>query len=610
MSPSPAALLRWFRTALLCGAAAMSATAADKRERKDVFIPPPQPVPQEIKVERGQDITVPLRIYGQRNQQLIFLIRKQPRHGLVGSLRHTSVNTATVEYRPPADRSIHSDVFEYAVKSTEGVSASVTVQIEITDRPPDLFGPAEVLFPPQLTGTREVQTIELTNRGGMTAQGGATVDPPWRLESPEEYRAEPGARIFVKVAFEPQKAGDFLGEVRLSSQPDRSVVLRGIAQDALAVRPAALTLTLEPTTLVRAGVFEVTNNTPTEQVVRVTADPRIHCEPELRLARGQTAPVMIRTHAADSAALTAQLTLETGPHRTIVPVNAAALPAIFRAGERAIDLGFVPGGTPGAGQLTLRNVGGTTGWAMISVRAPFRVGTQRVDLAPGASTVVPIFLDGSGTGAVEQPIQVRTAGGTFSIPARATVLAPGAAPPRISRPASEPSDVARPRREPLPLSPRELDASKPDPTQLVRIVGSEPTRCTLEWHAELSSAAAFAADQRELRMRAGQLAVEWKPLPRFRTERSGSRVRGTLDGLEPGHRYTVRVIELAADQQRGPQIFLTSFELPSGEKRGGKFSLAGLLSLLAVGLGGFAWWRRARPSKIPTRTLKKTQRIA
>lgn len=587
------------------------AFAEERRERKDVAVPPPQPVPGQIKVERGHDAIVPLRIYGQSNQALTFVVRKLPRAGRLSELKSTSANTATVRYRPPDDHTVHRDVFEYAVKSFEGVSAAVAVQIEITDQPPELAGPAEVLFPPRLVGTEETQTIELINRGGMTAEGECRVEKPWRLESPSSYRVDPGGRLFAKVTFEPEKAGDFLGELRLSSQPDRAVILRGIAQDGLAVKPAQLPLATDATTLVRAGVFELTNNTPAEQIVRVATDSRVIVERELRLAAGQTLPVMVRTAAEDADALKAEVTLAAGALHARVEVSAGALPAAIRAVERTIDLGLVPGGTLSTGQLTLRNAGGSTGWATVSVQPPFRVPPQRIDIAPGRTAQVPITLDAADVGAAEQAVQVRTASGTFAVPVRAIVTAPGSTPPRLAHSMPElPNANAVPLSTPMPASVHDFEPGRADAKQIVRPVLSEPTRCILEWRAELSGAPAFIAERRELLMQGGQLFAKWEAFPSFRIERTGPTVRGIFENLRPSHRYTVRVLESGPETRRGAQVFQTSFDTPLGKSARTRSSLLATLGvLLACAAGAVAWrWRRSTPSK-PARVLKKTERL-
>lgn len=582
----------------------------DRKERKDVAIPPPPPVAVEMKVDRGQDVIIPLRIYGQRNEALTFLIRKPPKTGQVSGLKMTTANSAIVHYRSTNDHAVHTDVFEYSVKSSEGVSAAVPVQIEIIDLPPELAGPAEVLFPTQIAGTATTQTVELINRGGMTAEGECRVEAPWKLESPAEYRVPPGARFLAKVTFAPDKAGDFLGEVRFSSQPERPVVLRGIAREALAVKPASLRLAHEAATSVRAAVFELTNHTENDQVVRLIADRRLLCESELTIRSGQTVPVVVRTAENDAAELDGTITLQAGPYISQVSVVAAALPAKIEAAERSIDLGVVTANTPGHARLTLRNRGGVAGRATLTAPLPFRVPLQPFDLPPGDQVEVPISLEPYPPGAVEQAIQIDPGGPSFNVPIKVIIVPPGASAMR-SGGGSSPSDSpdTRALSTPMPMSVHDIEFGQADPRTVVRPILVEPTRCTLEWHGELSDSPTFVAERRQLYIDDGKIATRWEKLP-WKVERSGLFVHGTFDHLAPGQRYTVRIRSVDRDGDPGPRVFETSFSTAVPQPSKAKTGVITVLLLAGAGAGAFLFWRR-RQQEPPLRTagLKKTQRI-
>ena len=592
---------------------ASSPGAEDRRDRnKDPqVIPPPQPIPQEIKVERGEDIIIPLRIYGRRNQPLTFLIRKNPKAGQLSGLKNVEAEAAIVHYRSNKDRSMTRDSFEYAVRSAEGVSAPVLVQIEIIDQPPDLAGPGEVLFPQRLTGTEETQTIEFINRGGMTAEGTCEVSGAWRLDSPADYRVDPNGHLFVKVTFTPDRPGDFLGELRLTSQRERTIVLRGSARTALEVKPPLLRLGVEAATQVRAGVFEVTNNTETELTARFESSPRLQIESEIKLHPGITVPVMVRTSPQDAASLETDLTVRAGDYQAKLGVTAAPLPAIIRPVQRTLDLGFAPSNGSAFAQLQLRNDGGVTGFAQVTVPEPFHVPAQRYEIAAGAIVDVPVSMDGYSTGTIEKALQIQTGAGTLEIPVRVVVGGIGARPPRPSTSSSSNSSATpAPEVEALPLTIHDLNFEKKvDPLEVIRTVALEPTRCVVEWSAEFNPAKTFIAEQRELVMEGGQFSVRWNRLYGFEVEHSGDRVRGTLKPLVAGHRYTVRVIALTPTGGLGPQVFQTTFDTPGKPHQGPRISLLGVLSVLGVGLVGVALWLRFRPQPTPKVLVKKTQRI-
>jgi hypothetical protein len=111
-------------------------------------------------------------------------------------------------------------------------------------------------------------------------------------------------------------------------------------------------------------------------------------------------------------------------------------------------------------------------------------------------------------------------------------------------------------------------------------------------------------------MQGEQFSIRWRRLPAFQVERSGEHVRGTLQQLEPGHRYTVRVLPAGTDDSAIIPVLQTTFDTPKPAARRNQFSLLGALSLVAVALAGASLWRRTRRSSAPIPALKKTQRIA
>lgn len=595
----------------------LSAPGADRREGKDpVVIPPPQPMAQKLKVERGQEIIIPLRIFGRKNQAVTFLIRKAPATGRLTGLKNTELEAAIVHYRPTDDRQVKTDRFEYAAKTTEGVSAAAVVEIEIIDQAAELVGVAEVLYPSRLVGTTETQTIELINKGGTTAEGTCEVSPPWRLDSPAEYRVEPGGRFFAKVTFMPDRTGDFLGDLRFSSQLDHPVVLRGIARSALAVQPATVGLKAELSTRVRAGVFEVTNNTAADLTLELKAGNRLRCPTELKLKPGETSPVVVRTEASDGATVQGQVVLRSGDYEVSVAVVGEALPAIIRATAGTLDFGPVPLGKPTLLELELRNLGGSIGWATVTAPPPFRVPSNKLTLAGGMSGSVPVTVESSDAGTIEQLLQIQTNNGTFTISARAVIggsslsssaPASGTQTSRTSRPAADTASEST--DAPLLMTVHDFDyEGKVDARAAVRTRGITETSAAIEWHTDLTPATTFIAERRELVMNGADLGVRWSRLFGFRVERQGEWTRGILDGLQAGHRYTVRIMTVKEDGLVGSMLAQTTFQTAPPAPRSKAWRWISGVAVVAIGAAGFLLWRRA-PSRPATRSVPKTQKI-
>jgi hypothetical protein len=358
----------------------LSAHAAERTPK--IAPAPPPPVPATIKAKRGEATEVPLRIFGTRGQTLTFIIRAAPAAGKLSAPKNVGDESAVVRYTPPADRAVTRDSFTYAVRSTEGVSAAAEVKIEIVDIPAELIAPLELKNTQVLTGETETLTLELTNRGGSVCEGDVTADVPWRVESPAHYRIEGNGRAVLHVTFAPEVPGDFRGEVHYSSQPDRLTSLSGMAVAALAIRPVALDLKLESLTGVRAGAFEVTNNTKVEQTVVIHSSERLKLESRLTLPPDRSAAVTVQTRADDTEPIAEVIRFEGHGITAVLPVRAALVspsapplpPRPPAAGETAAPA-LRSASTPGPSQPSTRT-------------APIRTATSE-----RATEVVPHRLD-------------------------------------------------------------------------------------------------------------------------------------------------------------------------------------------------------------------------
>jgi hypothetical protein len=408
--------------ALLLSTSAAHFPAAAAEKRKEALpTPPALPVPQEVQVLRGEEREISLKIYGRKNQPITFLIRKPPRFGQITPPTNTEAEVAVVRYRPPDDRKITRDTFQYAARSGEGVSAAVTVDIRIIDIPAQLSVTQELIFPQRLTGIEETQIVEMENVGGNIAEGEAFVDPPWKIEGASLYRIEPHGRGFLRVRFAPAKSGRFTGEVRFSSQTDRVTTLRGTAVDAIEVVPPFLSLQPELTTLVRAGAVELTNHTDAPLTVRGSTSQPLLVEEEIILGPGETRPVIIRTAAGEASQVSGKVTFEAGVFRSDLLVTADPLPAVIRPSEPVVNFGQLPAGPSPQFEFTLQNVGGRTGAATIVGSGPLRAPNQSVSLAPGQALQVPITIATGTNGMVDAYLEIRTPSGVTRVPVRGGV---------------------------------------------------------------------------------------------------------------------------------------------------------------------------------------------
>ena len=277
-------------------------------------------------MKRGGSVEIPLRIYGTRAQTLSWIIKQPPLRGKLSAIRATGAESAVVTYRPPADLRIVSERFTISVRSTEGVSAPVEMTIGITDDAPQIGGPAELDFGEVLLGATAAKTFEFSNGGGGVAEGTFEVSPPWKIESARSYKLAAGEKQSARIVFAPERAGKFESEVRFTSQPDRAVILQGVAEEPLAVKPAKVVLSRDAGQPLRAAFFEIRNNTGQPLDVAIAASLRLIVKSQVHLAARTAAAVAVQTAETDAAKVDETIALTAGEFSARLPVTGAAIP--------------------------------------------------------------------------------------------------------------------------------------------------------------------------------------------------------------------------------------------------------------------------------------------
>ena len=566
--------------------AAPAAQAQRKAERAGAA--PPQPVAVTMKARRDEPASVPLRIFGTRNQTLTFLVRKPPASGKLGIPENVSAESAIVRYTPPADRAVKRETFTYAVRSADGVSAPVEVTIEIVDQPAELVAPAELRFGSVLVGAEVAQTFELVNRGGDLAEGVAEVDAPWRLDGSARYRLEPGGRTFLRVIFAPASPGQFKAELRYSSDPLRRTALEGEGRAPLALKPATLHLRLEPLTGARAGSFEVMNQTDLEQLVHLHASERLKLERKLLLAAGQRAVVAVQLDPADPGIFSERVRLKTERHETELPVSADPIPAALRVFPESLTLRGPDADGKWRAELLLENVGGAPLEAELRAAAPFAVSASRLTLPAGGKEMLAVTAAESSRS--DAALVVHSPEGRRSIPLRT------AAPVRARTEAGRPrkntprEEIMQTTNEPSRFA-REPSTNLPTITA-TRIIDRTDTSATLEWTGP-SSPAGFRGEVRELAVVDDRLVVRWHPHVAFKADVSNGKMRGIFSGLKPGEFYAVRVVPNQANGAVEP-VASALLETASPRKSGRWAIAQRLLLVLGAALAGAIFWGRYR----------------
>ena len=594
--------------AAVCAAGALLwalplAGAEQKKEPLPEAPPPAQPL--AVKVVRGETVEIALRIYGRKNEPLKYLVRTPPKSGRLTEPRVVEREVSAVTYTPPADLAITRDRFTYAVQNGAGVSAAVDVVITIVDQPPQLALPGALDFASMLAGATAAKTLEISNRGGGLAEGQAEVEAPWKIEGSPKYRLGAGARVVFKIIFAPEKGGVFESAVRFTSQPETSVRVRGEALEAIAATPARIVLQNAPGEAVRAGAFELANQTDEERRVTLSGGARLQVPAELMVPAHGKVSVAVQTAADDVTALEGEVRVEASGLTVRVPVRAARVGPLVRAVRGPVAFGRVDAAKAASARFELENFGGADASVNWEIGAPFVMEQASVVLAPGEKkTLVLRTLPAAAAGKYRAWLTAKVGSQTIEIPVEAELFAkarPAAAPRAgvtVNQVAAEspPDDAAPAAPEPVTVDPRALERlpklAADRRAELITPAGVALTRlgktgATIEWPVALRAAQKFRVESRGFFADAeGELTIVWDEIPKATVVRVGSKYAAVLSGLQPGRGYGVRVVPLDAGGEAGRPLFTQTFVTLESWSWRPKFTmLKGLFLALAVCLG-------------------------
>ena len=537
-----------------------------RAERKKEPLPeaPPPAQPLAVKVQRGAPCDIPLRIYGQKNEPLKYVIRTPPVHGRLTEPRVVEREISAVTYTPPADLAIARDQFSYAVQTRAGVSAAVDVVITIVDLPPRLALPGALDFSSVLAGAVAAQPLEISNSGGGIAEGRAVVDAPWKIDGPVGYRLGAGAHAVFRVVFAPEAAGTFENAVRFSSQPETSVPVRGAARAALAVHPAQVVLQHAAGDPVRTGSFEITNQADAERRVTLSGGGRLQISADLAVPAHGTVRVPVQTTAGDVAALDGEVRVEAPGLALRVPVRAAPVGAIVRAGRALVAFGRVDATQAAGASLELENIGGTTAGVSLAIAPPFVLEQATATLLPGEKKTLALRMQPAAAGKYRARLTVQADRQQLEIPVEVELIAASAPAPTLVpvEPSSSEPAPQLPAPEETPVVPGqfpgELRVAKGVKLSDVRATGA-----TLEWPAAMSEATRFRVERRGLVAdETGGVKFRWDELPGVTFRREGDRHVALLRGLQPTTVYGLRVVPLGADPEASQPLFMQNFTTP------------------------------------------------
>ncbi|MEO7168444.1 MAG: hypothetical protein ABI016_15600 [Chthoniobacterales bacterium] len=188
--------------------------------------------------------------------------------------------------------------------------------------------PAQIEFAEIMAGASETQLLTIRNEGGGVLEGRLTVSAPWAVAAPE-YRVRSGASLTIAVAFRPNEARDFVGQITLSDSGNgpTAISLTGRATSPLRVEPATIRIVV-PKNENEARSAAVTLTNRTEETLRLKVEMSSNFQPvaEIVLAPREQRVIELVVRLSRTIPLRERVTIIGQGFRAPMEVESAALP--------------------------------------------------------------------------------------------------------------------------------------------------------------------------------------------------------------------------------------------------------------------------------------------
>jgi len=551
-----------------------------------------------VKIRREGKTEIPFRIYGRANEPLKYLIRVPPVNGKISDPQSKEREVSVAVYEPPADLSVTTDKFSYAVQSSAGVSAAVEVNITIIDRPPQLAIQDNIDFGTIRAGAKNFRMLEISNKGGLIASGEVVVDPPWKIDGKTAYHLKADDVAVFKVLFTPDSGGKFEGVARFTSDPQHSTTLRGVAEAAIAANPPQWVLQQASGDSSRTGTFELLNQLDEARTIQLKADARLKVTPQLTIPAHSGANVTFEASSDTADAFDAAIQLTAPDFSISIPVRVPALSAVMRATPQEIAFGRLPLEAKAKENFEVENIGGASGRVTWEIAAPFSTSETSVTLQAGEKKEFVVELETKIPGHYRTWLKFRSGTQSFDMLVEAEITATGnmaqrprpgtttvATGPESTDPSAAPSESAEPNATPSPAASLPDWVADPRLPAGVRVSQITATSAMIEWPARLSPAAHFRLDMRQLKIGPeNRLEISWLQPTGIPIERRGDNYVAILTDMFPGQPWTVRILPILTGGEVGDPLFTVDFQTLGETSSTSGWGRPSLLQLLVVAL--------------------------
>lgn len=565
--------------AVLSGAHLHAQTGKDLR----VKVPPP-PIPRKATLDRGQNATIPLGVYGPGVEQMEFIIRTPPKHGTLSRVQITGDSTAAVVYTAPAQTNALEDRFTYAVRTADGVSAAVPVVITIAEPaglPPRLVVPGSLDGEEQRTGEEYTFTIPIKNAGGGYAEGEFTIAPPWKVQNPAKFRLAGGESMEVTVTFSAMKIGAHKADLTYGAAHRVSTTLNAKVVAPLTITPALLDLKAKPGAATRSGQVKLTNQSSLPVTVTIKHGGALLTEQSVTVPALDSHTLAVFAEPGEVGKIEDRLEMKAGEWTHSLPVIAQPLGAIVSCREKSVTFTGATAERTVQSNITLENSGGSPVAVTLTAPAPFRTDPTAIALKPKSTATIAVLCKADTEGLAEGELAITGADVDIRIPLSANIGPREAAkktPPKT--PHAEEPPAPKPVREAKESSTPSAAAELPNIRG--KAIEVKATKATIEWKA--SQKPGLRAQSRILAPSGDTPAIAWKDI-KATFAASGTNMQCTVDSLAPQSLHTIRIIS-----NDGVECTVNFVTLPSPP-----YLIYALRALLLIGaVAGIAIYLRKR----------------
>jgi hypothetical protein len=538
------------RVCLLALWFAVPSPAAPKNAKtKDLKVKaPPPPVPRKVNIDRGQQVTIPLEVYGPGADKMQYLIRTNPKVGRLSAVQVTGDMTAAVTYFVPEDTIDFQDKFTYAVRTADGVSAAVAVTINITEPaglPPRLIVPGALDMEPIHSGETCSVIVPVKNGGGGFAEGELTVPEPWKIEGPGIFRLGGGSKTDFKVSYTGSSTGTFKADISYGRGYRVSTALNATVLQSITLTPALLELKAKPGAATRDGLVRIKNESTEPMIVQIKSGGKLLTETSATVPGRQTANLAVFVEPGEVGAIEERLQFRSGAWTAELAVISKALGPIVSCKEKSVSFTDFEAGQTASKNITLENTGGTAILLKFNVEEPFRTEPTTIALKPKSSATVVVACKMDAAGESEGKLTIEGIDTNIEIPLSAIAKAASQAAPQAppekavasAIPIVAPAPVVKP--EPSAIEALQKTTAAEVPNLLGKPRSTKSTSAIIEWKS--APKANLRAQERVVSASEGGMRVEWRKVKAVFSQEA-DKMLCEVSGLRSSSLTTIRIV--------------------------------------------------------------------